>query len=455
MSNSDDDRRAGNKLLAEGNFVAAEECYRRAAAHDPRSADAHIALGFALLQQGRLAEAQPPLERARSLAPREPDVHFLLGSIARRQHALDAAAARLRTALELRPEFAEAHHELGIVLRFQRQLDQAMRCSDQALSLQPELAGPRVNKGLVHLLRGEFAPGLELYENRLLEPSERVAKLLAILAARGISRWRGEMLRGKRLLVWIDEGAGDFLMHMRYLPLLAAKGGQAIIVLSDPSLARVARTFPNVAQVATFVDELPLDAIDVHCPVVSLPYAFGTRADTIPAAVPYLVVPPALRTRWAPVLAELRRPKIGLVWAGSPEYGRDALRSLEPRRLRPLLENSRCSFVSLQKGASTSQLEALGAPVLAPVGEPEDFLDTAAIIADLDLVVGVDTSVVHLTGSLGKPIWVMNRFESEWRWQLGREDSPWYPTLRLFNQPAPGDWDSVVRRVAGELSLLA
>jgi Flp pilus assembly protein TadD len=455
MSTSDDHRRAGNRLLAEGNFAGAEECYRRATAQDPRSADAHIALGFALLQQGRLAEAQPPLERALALAPREPDAHFLLGSIARRQHALDAAAARLRTALELRPEFAEAHHELGIVLRFQRQLDQAMRCSDQALSLQPELAGPRVNKGLVHLLRGEFAPGLELYESRLLEPSERVAKLLAILAARGIPRWRGEMLRGKRLLVWIDEGAGDFLMHMRYLPLLAAKGGQAIIVLSDPSLARVARTFPNVAQVATFVDELPLDAIDVHCPVVSLPYAFATRADTIPAAMPYLAVPPALRTRWAQVLAGLRRPKVGLVWAGSPEYGRDALRSLAPRRLRPLLENSRCSFVSLQKGASRSQLEELGAPVLAPVGEAEDFLDTAAIIAELDLVVGVDTSVVHLTGSLGKPVWVMNRFESEWRWQLGREDSPWYPALRLFNQPAPGDWDSVVRRVAGELSLLA
>jgi Flp pilus assembly protein TadD len=455
MSSSDDHRREGNTALAAGDFARAEECYRRATAEHPGSPDAHTALGFALLRQGRLAEAQAPLERALSLAPRDPDVHFLLGSVARRQHALDAAAAHLRTALELRPDFAEAHPELGIVLRFQRRLDEAMRCSDQALSLQPEFDAPRLNKGLVHLLRGEFAPGLELYENRLREPAERVAKLLAILAARGISRWRGEMLRGKRLLVWIDEGAGDFLMHMRYLPMLAAKGGPAIIVLSDPSLARVARTFPNVAQVATFVDELPLDAIDAHCPVVSLPYAFGTRADTIPAAVPYLEVPPSLRSRWAKALSGLRRPRVGVVWAGNLEYGRDALRSIAPQRLRPLLDHPRCSFVSLQKGASAQQLEALGAPVFAPVGESEDFLDTAAIIAELDLVVGVDTSVVHLTGSLGKPVWVMNRFESEWRWQVGREDSPWYPTLRLFNQPAPGDWDSVVRRVAGELSLLA
>jgi hypothetical protein len=200
---------------------------------------------------------------------------------------------------------------------------------------------------------------------------------------------------------------------------------------------------------------VPLDALDAHCPVGSLPYHFGTRADTIPATVPYLEVPPSLRSRWAQALSALRRPKVGLVWAGSRQYASDALRSLEPSRLRPLLAHARCSFVNLQMGATAPELEELGVPVFDPMGECTDYLDTAAVIAELDLVISVDTSVAHLAGALGRPVWLLNRFESEWRWQLGREDSPWYPTLRLFNQPASGDWDSVVRRVAGELSLLA
>lgn len=457
MAGAEASRKEGNRFLAAGDLVRAEECYRRAATQDPRSAAAHIALGFVLLQRRNAAEAKQALERAADLAPGEADAHYLLGTIARSQYALDEAAMRFRQATEARADFAEAHLELGIALRGQRRHDEALRCLERALALQPGDPSTRLNKALVHLFRGEFAEGLELFESRLDGAhSSAVTQWLELLGRRSaISRWRGEPLRGRRLVLWVEEGAGDCIMVMRYLPLLAARGAGAITVLSDPSLARVLATFPVVGRVATRIDEVPLDALDFHSPMMSLPYAFGTRADTIPATVPYVSVPAALRQHWSRRLAPLKRPKVGLVWAGSRSFASDALRSLEPGRLRPLVAAARGSFVNLQKGAGAPELAALGGTVFDPMPDCVDYLDTAAVVSDLDLVISVDTSVAHLAGALGKPVWLLNRFESEWRWRLGREDSAWYPTMRIFTQPAFGDWDGVIARVASELSSAA
>jgi hypothetical protein len=406
-----------------------------------------VALGFALLQQKRAAEAQPVLERAAGLG--DADAHYLLGSIARRRHAFEEAAARYRRAIEARADFAEAHHELGLALRAQRRHDEALIAFERAIALQPGDPGPRLNKALVHLFRGEYAEGLELFESRLQgEHSPPVAQWLELLAQRpALARWRGEPLRGRRLVLWVEEGAGDCIMVMRYLPLLAARGAESVTVLADPALARLLKTFPVVGRVATRLDEVRADAHDLHCPMMSLPYVFGTRAHSIPAKVPYLDVA-------ARELPGTDRPRIGLVWAGNRQYASDALRSLDPAELRPLLEGRRAGFVNLQKGASSAELQALGAPVLDAMPECRDYLDTAAVVAGLDLVISADTSVAHLAGALGRPVWLLNRFESEWRWRLDREDSAWYPTMRIFTQPAQGDWAGAVKRMARELSLL-
>jgi len=453
-SRSDDARREGNRLLAAGDATRAEQCYRRAVAEDPASAAAHVALGFALLGRGELDEAKEALARAAALAPDDADSHFLLGGIARRRFAADEAVACFRRALRAKPDFPEAQLELGVTLRSQRKLDEALACFDAALALQPNNAAAQLNKALVLLMRGKFDQGLPLFESRLrAEPTEQVAQWVARLAAQPqLSRWRGEPLAGGRLLVWIEEGAGDCLMVMRYLPLLAAKGVRELVVLADPVLARVLQTLPGVSRVATSVAHVPLDAFDVHCPIMSLPHCFGTHAGTIPRAIPYLAVPKPLQERWAQKLAAITRPRVGLVWAGGAKYARDTLRSLSLAQFAPLLAVSGPSFVSLQKDAAASELRALHVPLFDPMGECADYLDTAAVVANLDLVISVDTSVAHLAGALGKPVWLLNRFESEWRWQLGREDSDWYPTMRIFTQPAFGDWTSVVRRVAEDLS---
>ena len=453
----DDHRKRGNEFLAAGDLRSAEECYRRSVAAHPGVAGAHVALGFVLFEQQRLAEARHCLDEAVSIDPREADGHYLLGRISQQQNRIEEATGNFSRALAINPEFAEAHYDLGVTLRIAGRLDEALRCFDKALALRPDYPEARFNKSLVLLLRGNFAEGLELFESRLgLGAPRQLSDWLAFLADHPEKpRWRGEHLGGKRLLVWMEEGMGDCLMTMRYLPKLAEKGAGKVLVLADPALARLARTFPAVGEITSRVDELSLDSFDLHCPMMSLPYAFGTRADTIPDAVPYLSVPNGMRETWSGRLSETKRPRVGLAWSGNKNYGRDALRSLSFRQMEPLMGVSGAGFVSLQKGGAATELRQSDWPILDRMNECEDFLDTAALIANLDLVVSVDTSVAHLAGALGKPVWLLNRFESEWRWQLRREDSPWYPTMRIFNQPALGDWDSVLEKVAGQLARFA
>jgi len=453
----DDDRKRGNEFLAAGDLKAAEACYRRSAAAHPEAAGGHVALGFVLLEQQRLAEARQCLEKAVAVDPREADGHYLLGRISQQQNKIEEAIGNFGRALAVNPDFAEAYYDLGVTFRAARRLDEALRCFDKALALRPDHLESRFNKSLVLLLRGNFAEGLELFESRLrLGGTKQHSDWLAFLAGHPEKpRWRGEPLGGKRLLVWMEEGLGDCLMTMRYLPELADKGAAKVVVLADPALARVVRTFPAAGEVTSRVDQLSLDSFDFHSPMMSLPYAFGTRAETIPDTVPYLSVPHDAREAWAAHLSATTRPRVGLVWSGNKNYGRDALRSLSLRQLGPLMGVSGVGFVSLQKGEAAKELRQSHWPILDRMDECGDFLDTAALIVNLDLVVSVDTSVAHLAGALGKPVWLLNRFESEWRWRLDREDSPWYPTMRIFNQPAPGDWDNVLERAGLELGRFA
>jgi hypothetical protein len=212
---------------------------------------------------------------------------------------------------------------------------------------------------------------------------------------------------------------------------------------------------PGVDRVVVAPDTLPLGKFDLHCPIMSLPHAFDSRQDSIPAQVPYLSVPGRLRDHWQERLSGISGMKVGLAWAGSAALRDDAKRSIHARRFAPLLAIERLRLVSLQKGEAALQLEDWPGDVEDWMDGCEDLMDTAALIANLDLVISVDTAVAHLAGALGKPVWLLNRFESEWRWGLAREDSPWYPTMRIFRQTERDAWDDVVERVSAELAKLA
>jgi hypothetical protein len=267
------------------------------------------------------------------------------------------------------------------------------------------------------------------------------------------SQWTGaEPLAGKTIMLYPEQGLGDAIQFMRYVPLVARSAARVFMSV-HPGLAPVLPPFPD--NVAVLANGAALPPFDLHCPLLGLPLAFGTELATIPSGVP-IVAPPERIARWAERLRPRHRKRIGLVWAGSTEHKDDRNRSIALARLRPVLDLPETDFVSLQRDLRPGDDAILREhpQIVHPGAELADFADTAAIISLLDLVVTVDTSVAHLAAAMGKPAWIMLPFRPDWRWLLDREDSPWYSTVRLFRQPLAADWDSVVARVAAELQAL-
>ena len=273
-------------------------------------------------------------------------------------------------------------------------------------------------------------------------------------------QWRGEDLADKTIFLHSEQGYGDTIQFLRYVPLLASRGGRVILEV-PPSLGRLAEQLQGAAQV--FASGAVTPAADFFCPLLSLPRAFGTTVATIPGEVPYLAADRAAVAAWRRRLADLEGLRVGLVWAGNPRPNQPGANRIDRRRsvtlghFANLAEVPGVSFVSLQKGQAASQTRSPPPGLLVHdwTDELTDFADTAALIEALDLVISVDTSVVHLAGALGKPTWLLNRFDTCWRWLLNRDDSPWYPTLRQFRQPSPGDWNSVICGVRDALQRLA
>jgi hypothetical protein len=323
----------------------------------------------------------------------------------------------------------------------------------EALRLQPDQADAHANRGMALLLAGQFEEGWREFEWRWKTAfmATRARNFAAPL-------WNGEAIGDRVLLLHAEQGLGDTLQFCRYAPLIT--GGARVVLEVQASLVRLLSRLPGVAQIVARGESLP--PFDLHCPLLSLPRAFGTTLETIPAATPYLAADPAEATLWRKRLASLPGLRVGLVWAGGPRtpvpklIAIDMRRSLTLKTLAPLAEVSGVSFVSLQKSSPAAQA-ANPPPGMALADfsvELHDFAATAALIEALDLVISVDTSVVHLAGALGKPVWLLNRFDNCWRWMLKREDSPWYPTLRQFRQPSAGDWSSVISAVKDALQHL-
>ncbi len=425
----------GRALLAERQSGAALAAAEMVLGWDPGNAQALFLRGTALSLLGRPAEAVEALRQAIAANPAAAAAHLNLGNALADLDALEAAEAAVRRATALDPTLVEAHASLGFILTSRGQLAAAVAACEAALALQPDAAQAHWNLATAALLAGDFTRGFAEYEWR--KRHDRYRRDYIDLPG---PVWTGDDPAGRTILVHAEQGFGDTIQLARYLKLIAARGAR-VVLACDRRLVALLGTLPGVAAVAIDGTLPPYDAwIDQ----MSLPRAFATTPATIPAAGGYLAPDPVRAAAWSTSLPKGR--KVGIAWAGNPGHSNDRRRSLPPQALARLLAAPGIRFVSLQLGprADEAGLPDLPAPLA-------DYADTAALIAALDLLVTVDTSVAHLAGALGVACWVMLPFAPDWRWQLGRDDTAWYSSLRLFRQPAPGAWHEVVARVVAEL----
>ncbi len=443
-----------NTLTALRHYDEALAACGRALALAPDDADAFCYRGNALYGLQGFDEAMTSFDRALALRPAYAEAHCNRGATLHALRRYDEALAACDRSIALQPDHSQAHCNRGVTLQDLMRCDEALASYDRALASRPDFASAHNNAALCCLLMGDYERGWREHEwrwrnDRFADESRNFPQPL----------WLGSgELAGKTILLHAEQGFGDTLQFCRYLPLIAARGARVILEVQRP-LEELMRSLAGATQVMSRGEPLP--AFDLHCPLLSLPLALRTRLDTIPARTPYLAAPEDKARAWRERFAGHAKRKIGLVWAGNPRKELpgcnriDALRSMEFAQLAPLLEVPGCEFYSLQKGGdAAAQLRdsALRQHVVDWTDDLRDFSDTAALIENLDLVIAVDTAVAHLAGALNKPFWLLNRYNTCWRWLLDREDSPWYPAGRLFRQDARRQWDSVVVRVCAALS---
>jgi len=434
----------GNAHYTLKSFAAALADYDRAAALKPDAAPLHNNRGNALRELSRHEEALAAFGRAIALKPDYAEAHNNRGNALLGLNLVAEALADYDRALALKPDFADALVNRGNALHYLGRGREAIASFDAAIALSPQLAEAHWNKALTLLALGDFARGFAEYEWRWRRDSELKSRSFAQ------PQWQGEDIAGKTVLLHAEQGFGDTIQMIRYLPLVAARGARVVLEIPDDLRPLIGGT--GVAATVRRGDALP--PFDLHCPLMSLPLAFGTTLDTIPASVPYLSAPAERIAAWRARLADLTPPRVGLVWSGKPTHKNDHNRSIALTQLAPLLQTAGVTFVSLQTEYRDADRTALAtAPLVRLDDALADFADTAAAIAALDLVIAVDTAVAHLAGAMGIPLWLLLPAIGDWRWLEGRTNSPWYPSARLFRQPQIGDWPGALANVARELAL--
>jgi tetratricopeptide (TPR) repeat protein len=434
----------GVAFWRQGQLNSAADCYRKALSIRPDHAEAHNNLGVVLHDQGRLDEAAVCYQRALAIKPDYAEAYNNLGSTLEDQGKLDDALLCLRKAITLKPDYANAHNTLGGTLHAQGQIEEAIACFRRASVLDPDYINAHMNEAFALLLLGDFRDGWNKFDLRLRR-EEATKNYVGSL-------WQGEDVPGKVVLLHAEQGLGDTIQFLRFVPIIAERTGRVLVEV-PAALRTLAASVEGQAQI--FATRDPIPKYDVHCPLLSLPRFLGVTLGTIPSTVPYLSVELSTIERWGGQLAGRKRPRVGLAWAGNPQHKNDKRRSIAFDRLKPLLEDNDISWFSLQVGDRGSDLSQLPPHLVADLAPKlVDFAETAGAIMNLDLVVTVDTAVAHLAGALAKPVWLLLPFVPDWRWLLNRDDSPWYPTMRLFRQHAYGDWDGVISRVKRELGVL-
>jgi Flp pilus assembly protein TadD len=419
-----------------GRWAAAASAHERAVALRPDEAGFHYNLGVARQALGQYEQAVAGFDRCLSLSPSQARAMAGRGAARAELGQIDAALADLGAAVAARPDDARIRYNRGAVLDKASRLEAALADYRHALSLRPCFPECAYNAALLLLLLGRYEEAWPLYEWRLRHPGYPGHR-----ETFHQPRWAGDDLNGRTLLLHAEQGLGDTIQFCRYASQI--KSGRVILRVPQ-ALHRLSRGLPGVDHLVTTEQSVP--PFDLHCPLLSLPMLFGTRMDTIP--------PPALLDvpRSAPVLGPTDGPRIGIAWSGNPTHPSDQSRSMPLRAMLPLLRHANRLY-ALQTQISEDARAALSAtPGIVWLGL--DMADTAAAIMDLDLIISVDTSIAHLAATLGRPTWVLLRYRPDWRWLLGRADSPWYPSARLFRQTVSGRWDNVIEDVSEALEAM-
>lgn len=441
----------GNVLLAQGELAESVACFERALALKPDSAEAHNNLANALQSQGKLDDALAIYERALTIKPDYAEVHYNMGSVRRAQDKLDAAIACYSCALGILPSYPEAHYNLGNVLREQGKVDEALAEYEFALTQRPDYAQAGFGEALAQLLQSNFMIGWENYERRWQSIDHDTPR-----RAYTQPLWAGDKLASGSLLIWGEQGIGDEIMFAGLIPDAVRTGNRCILDCNSRLKPLFARSFPDVEVVSGCGPEShPEFGIASQIPGGSLPGLFRkTASDFTATTSPFLIADPEARDLLRARYADGRK-LVGLAWyTNSVKTGR--FRCMDLALLAPLFARSDIRWISLQYGDHNElekQIAATDAPILIDhdVDQLANMDLFAAQIAAMDLVITIDNSTAHLAGALGVPVWVLLPFAPDWRWLLDREDSPWYPTMRLFRQPKPGDWQCVVEKVSTAL----
>jgi tetratricopeptide (TPR) repeat protein len=442
---------------ARGRYHQAIECYRRILESTPNHTQSILNQGVAFNELGNLVAALSCFDRVIELDSRSSEGFFNRALVLKQSGDLQGALSAYDTALSIRTNFPEAWLNKGVVMMEMRLVPEAISCYDQAISQSAELHEALENKGAALLTLGRYVLGWELYESRWHR--KRGA---GVRRDFGSPPWVGsESLEGKTILLWAEQGLGDTLQFCRYVKDVAKLGARVFLQVQDP-LVRLLQGIEGVSRIFSQGSQVP--SVDFHCSLMSLPRAFKTTIETIPHSTRYIQPETAAVLRWQERLGERVRPRVGLVWSGGFRPDQRELWKVNERRNIPLkmfeaFGDLPFDYVSLQKGQfAESELSTLIAnrwrgPAMVNLSDQmTDFAETAALIEELDLVISVDTSTAHLAGAMGKPTWILNRFDSCWRWMMDRADSPWYPSARLYRQIVPGGWIEMLERVRQDLA---
>jgi tetratricopeptide (TPR) repeat protein len=435
----------GSLLQQQGGTERAMALYKKILELSPYHSDTYNILGSAFQEKGQIDDAIASYQKAIQFNPNSFLAHNNLGTALKLHGKIDEAINNFQKALELNPGFSEALNNLGNAFRDQGKLDESILCYRKAIQINPQFADAHWNLAFALLLAGRFEEGWKEYEWRwkLKEPKHKLSQPL----------WDGSDITGRSVLLYAEQGLGDVIQFARYASMVADRGAH-VIIGCQKELKSLLRGVNGVSDIRAFGDPLP--HFDLCCPIMSLPGIFKTFLDTIPSNIPYIQVDALVEKKWRDKLSkDHSKLNVGLAWAGSQGHLNDRNRSCLPDLFLPLARIKDVKLFSVQKDISEKwsddSLKDLN--MIDYTKEVEDFTDTAGIIMNLDLVISVDTAVVHLAGALGKPVWTLLPYAPDWRWMLDREDSPWYPRMRLFRQPSPGDWKSVIDHVTQELIL--
>ncbi len=436
----------GYTLMETGKMAEAVTAFENAIKLNPDYLESHFNLGVTFYKQGRYDDAIKSYRNALQIKPGYAEAFNNLGVVLKAKGMVDDAISSFKSAVHINPEHVDAHYNLGNMLWGSGRHNEAIGCYDRALKFDTDHIEARWNRALLLLMTGNYEQGWQDYEVRFARktPPERLFAQ---------PRWDGSDLSGRRILVYSEQGFGDTFQFVRLLPMVKARGGK-VIFECQKELSSVLSLCDGIDEIIDQNDSGKPDiSFDTHIPLLSLPGVLGVRLENLPSKVPYVFVNAELIDKWRERLRVHKGYKVGIVWGGNPDYRYNSGRSCDLKTFGLVGQLPGTTLFSLQKGGS--ELAAVNQPDEFSIAnlnaEPNNFSDTAALIMNLDLVISVDTAVVHLAGALGKPVWLILVHASDWRYLLKRTDSPWYPTMRIFRCPKSGDRTVVMRQMVEEL----